>query len=122
LPSHVYLSNPVLLSGPQPLRRLQSHESVDSDGGVNELVCRLEEEVKKWRGLALELADERDRIRDDSFKQKTTDARIVDALKEQVAKLKKLAQIKTEVVFEERRLRDELQESRDQAKKLEERL
>ena len=36
------------------------------------------------------------------------DAQIVAALKEQVEKLKKLAQVKTEIVFEEKRLREAL--------------
>ena len=49
-------------------------------------------------------------MRVESLAQKTKDAKIIEALKEQVTKLKRLAQLKTDVVKEDTRLRAELKQ------------
>ena len=49
-------------------------------------------------------------MRVESLAQKTKDAKIIEALKEQVTKLKRLSQLKTDVVKEDTRLRAELKQ------------
>ena len=52
-------------------------------------------------------------MRVESLAQKTKDAKIIEALKEQVTKLKRLSQLKTDVVKEDTRLRAELKQERE---------
>ena len=52
-------------------------------------------------------------MRVESVAQKTKDAKIIEALKEQVTKLKRLSQLKTDVVKEDTRLRAELKQERE---------
>ena len=58
----------------------------------------------------------------ESHTQKQKDAKIIQALREQVAKLKSLAELKTAVVQEDRRLKQQLDEQAKAKKILEERV
>lgn len=61
-------------------------------------------------------------MREDSLSRQNKDAKIITALKEQVNKLKKLAQVKTAIVYEEKRIREELIQEKEASKVLSEHL
>ena len=79
----------------------------------------LEAEVKKWRNFALELAKEHDSMREQALVQKNKDKTIIEACKEQILKLKKLAQVKADFIIDEKRLRDELVKEKEERTRLE---
>ena len=79
----------------------------------------LEAEVKKWRDFALELAKEHDSMREQALVQKNKDKTIIEACKEQILKLKKLAQVKADFIIDEKILRDELVKEKEERTRLE---
>ena len=79
----------------------------------------LEAEVKKWRDFALELAKEHDSMREQALVQKNKDKTIIEACKEQILKLKKLAQVKADFIIDEKILRDELVQEKEERTRLE---
>ena len=79
----------------------------------------LEAEVKKWRDFALELAKEHDSMREQALVQKNKDKTIIEACKEQILKLKKLAQVKADFIIDEKIIRDELVQEKEERTRLE---
>lgn len=58
-------------------------------------------EVKKWKDFALMIAEEHDRLKDKSEADKLNNQRILNAMKEQNNKLKKLIELRNDRSFEQ---------------------
>jgi hypothetical protein len=58
-------------------------------------------EVKKWKDFALMIAEEHDRLKDKSEAEKLNNQRIINAMKEQNNKLKKLIELRNDKSLEQ---------------------